>query len=161
MAFCFFFFFFFKFKPLMLTFRDKIYCLWTVHALFMYWTYTIHVFKNIKKWSHGTIHIFKNYFATVFSVFSFSKNNFNPNGPLVWVWIHVSSRCVFLRFFFFRAYMNSNCTVHAHGLLYRDKVHCSCTVYGSHDTIHTFKNYFIIVFLVFSKNKFYPNGLLK
>ena len=27
---------------------------------------------------------------------------------------------------------------------------------GSHDTIHTFKNYFAIVFLVFS-NKQYPN----
>ena len=33
--------------------------------------------------SHNTIHIFKNYFATVFSVFSFSKNKFNPNGPYV------------------------------------------------------------------------------
>ena len=36
---------------------------------------------------------------------------------------------------------------------------------GSHDTIHTFKNYFARVFLVFSfqfqQNKFYPNGPLK
>ena len=30
--------------------------------------------------SHGTIHTFKNYFDTVFSVFSFSNNKFNPNG---------------------------------------------------------------------------------
>ena len=33
--------------------------------------------------SHNTIHILKNYFATVFLVFSFSKNKFNPNGPYV------------------------------------------------------------------------------
>ena len=39
----------------------------------------------IKNGSHDTIHIFKNYFATVYSVsvFSFSKNKLNPNGPLV------------------------------------------------------------------------------
>ena len=41
---------------------------------------TIHVFKNIKNWSHDTIHIFKNYFTIMFSVFSFSNNKFNPNG---------------------------------------------------------------------------------
>ena len=39
--------------------------------------------KNNKNGSHGTIHTFKNYFATVFSVFSFSNNKFNPNGLLV------------------------------------------------------------------------------
>ena len=35
----------------------------------------ISLFNNffIKNWSHGTIHTFKNYFVTVFSVFSFSK----------------------------------------------------------------------------------------
>ena len=33
--------------------------------------------------SHDTIHTFKNYFAIVFSVFSFSKNKFNPNRPLM------------------------------------------------------------------------------
>ena len=33
--------------------------------------------------SHDTIHTFKNYFATVFSVFSFSNSKFNPNGPQV------------------------------------------------------------------------------
>ena len=43
----------------------------------------VHAFKNIKNWSHGTIHTFKIYFATVFSVFSFSKNKFNSNGPLM------------------------------------------------------------------------------
>ena len=37
----------------------------------------------IKNGSHSTIYTFKNYFATVFSVsvFSFSKNKFNPNTP--------------------------------------------------------------------------------
>ena len=39
----------------------------TVHALFS----TVHVLKNIKNESHDTIYTFKNYFATVFSVFSF------------------------------------------------------------------------------------------
>ena len=32
---------------------------------------TVHVFKNIKNGSHGTIHTFKNYFATVFLDFGF------------------------------------------------------------------------------------------
>ena len=35
----------------------------------------------LKMSSHGTIHILKNYFATVFSVFS--KNKLYPNGPLI------------------------------------------------------------------------------
>ena len=33
-----------------------------------------------KKWSHSTIHTFKNYFATVFSVFNFQQNKQYPNG---------------------------------------------------------------------------------
>ena len=39
----------------------------TTYALFI----TVYALKNIKNGSHGTIHIFKNYFATVLSVFSF------------------------------------------------------------------------------------------
>ena len=39
-------------------------------SLFMHCSSTVHVFKNIKNGSHDTIHTFKNYFATVFSVFS-------------------------------------------------------------------------------------------
>ena len=46
------------------------------------------LFNNffIKNGSHDTIHTFKNYFATVFSVsvFSFSKNKLNPNGPIMY-----------------------------------------------------------------------------
>ena len=56
----------------------------TVHALFS----TVYVLKNIKNRSHDTIYTIKNYFATVFSVFSFqfsvfSNNKLNPNGPIV------------------------------------------------------------------------------
>ena len=47
--------------------------------------------KKIKNESHNTIHTFKNYFAIVFSVFSFSNNKFNPNGPNI----------VFILFYFF------------------------------------------------------------
>ena len=36
--------------------------------------------KNTKNGSRGTIYTFKNYFATVFSVFSFSKKKLYPNG---------------------------------------------------------------------------------
>ena len=48
----------------------------TVHrqsALFIYCSYDpqlLYLEKNIKNGSHGTIHTFKNYFATIFSVFN-------------------------------------------------------------------------------------------
>ena len=68
---------------------DKFYCSWqmslfthcfgTVYTLFMGHTATL--LKNIKNGSHGTIYTFKNYFTTVFLVFNFNNNNFNPNGP--------------------------------------------------------------------------------
>ena len=45
-------------------------CFGIVYALFMESTATLFK-KNIKNGSHGTIHTFKNYFATVFSVFNF------------------------------------------------------------------------------------------
>ena len=54
-----------------------------MQALFTHCAYTVYAFKNIKNKSHRTIHTFKNYFATVFSVFNLSKNKFNPNGPYV------------------------------------------------------------------------------
>ena len=47
----------------------------------MHCSSTVHVFKNIKNGSHDTIYTFKNYFATVFLVFSFRKNKLYPNGP--------------------------------------------------------------------------------
>ena len=51
----------------------------TVAALFMRPIATLFK-KYIKNGSHGTIHIFKNYFTIVFSVFNFRKNKFNPDG---------------------------------------------------------------------------------
>ena len=55
-------------------------CFGTVYALFMEPTATL-LKKYIKNRSHGTIHTFKNYFATVFSVFNFQfqQNKFYPN----------------------------------------------------------------------------------
>ena len=88
----FFFFFsfsFFSFMPFMETKFTVHNCSSTVFALLQHCSRTTHgthshfIQKKIKNGSHGTIHTFKNYFATVFSVFSFSKNNFNPNGPKV------------------------------------------------------------------------------
>ena len=76
----FFFFFFFLAREHEVT----VYILFsTVHALFS----TVHVLKNIKNGSHDTIYTFKNYFATVFSVFSFqfsatiSSIQTDPLGP--------------------------------------------------------------------------------
>ena len=48
----------------------------TVHS-------TVHVLKNIKNGFNQYYLQFKNYFITVFSVFSFNNNKFNPNGPIV------------------------------------------------------------------------------
>ena len=59
-----------------LLYRDK-------KSLFTYCSSTVHVFKNIKNRFHDTIYKFKYYFATVFSVFIFSKNKFNLNEPLI------------------------------------------------------------------------------
>ena len=50
---------------------DKFYCLCILYTLFMGPTTTLFR-KNIKNGSHGTIHTFKNYFATVFFSFQFS-----------------------------------------------------------------------------------------
>ena len=55
------------------------------------WVSQITFFINffIKNWSHNIIHKFKNYFATVFLIFSFQfqQNKFYPNRPLVFnIW---------------------------------------------------------------------------
>ena len=49
------------------TVQEKI----TVHILFITVHSIVHALKNIKNESYGTIYIFKNYFVTVLSVFSF------------------------------------------------------------------------------------------
>ena len=71
-------------------------CSWTVAATFDYspvnsvpvhclWVPQTSLFSNffIKNGSHNTIHKFKNYFTTVFSVFNFQfqQNKFYPNEP--------------------------------------------------------------------------------
>ena len=77
-VFSFFFFFFFLVKSAFVDFSTD--------ALFT--DPQITFFSNffIKNESHGTIHTFKNYFTTVFSVsvFSFSKNKLNPNEPYIY-----------------------------------------------------------------------------
>ena len=67
----------------------------TIHVLFRYYSYTVYGThshfiqkKNIKNRSHGTIHTFKNYFVIVFSVFSFSNNKLNSNGPITYLAIN-------------------------------------------------------------------------
>ena len=74
--------FFFFLLPAYVDFSAQKLLLCTVAVLFMYCSNTVHALKNIKNGSHDTFHTFKNYFATVFSVFSFSNNKLNPNGPL-------------------------------------------------------------------------------
>ena len=49
----------------------------TVHTRFS----IVHRLKNLENGTHSTIHTFKNYFATMFSVFSFNKNKLYQNGP--------------------------------------------------------------------------------
>ena len=54
---------------------DWTYCCWKLKTdtLFTHCAYTVHVLKNIKNEFRDTIYTFKNYFATVFSVFSFQQ----------------------------------------------------------------------------------------
>ena len=63
--------FFFFFLPAFVDFGRQYLLLWTVYTLFTHCAYTVHILKNIKNGFHDTIYTFKNYFATVFSVFSF------------------------------------------------------------------------------------------
>ena len=80
----------------------------------------------------------------------------------VWIHIRVCVSMFSLLFFFLVAVMDFSSMNSA-------PVHCSRDLKnslfsnffiknGSHGTIYTFKNYFAIVFSVFSKNKLYPNG---
>ena len=56
-------------------------------SVYCSWNPQISHFSNffIKNGSYDTIHTFKNYFATMFSVliFNFNNNKFNPNKPIV------------------------------------------------------------------------------
>ena len=77
------FFFSFSFSHVCSFYRQILlftHCSNTVYALFMEPTATLFRKKiYIKIGSYGTIYTFKNYFVTVFSVFSFSKNKLYPN----------------------------------------------------------------------------------
>ena len=116
----FFFFGFHAFQEVMwLLFINSSYIGWLFHdeqytrTLFM--DPQISLFSNffIKNKSHGTIHIFKNYFATVFSVFSFQfqQNKFYPNGPVIYqvryIYIYIYFLyCIYLLSFYFYFPMN-------------------------------------------------------
>ena len=69
----------FFFLPAFVDFGKQYLLLWTLYILFTHYAYTVYILKNIKNGSHDTIYTFKNYFATVFSVFN--NNKFNPNTP--------------------------------------------------------------------------------
>ena len=105
----FFFFFFFQAAVVDQDFHEQCFC-----VLFM--DPQITLFSNffIKNESHSTIYTFKNYFVIVFSVsvFSFSKNKLNPNGP------KVNKEFYFMEFFSCVLNMSYNEKVFAINLYY-------------------------------------------
>ena len=75
-------------------FKDKIHYLWTVHALFTHCACTITHLKILKigpmtLFTHLKI-ILLQYFQ--FSIFSFSNNKFNSNGPIKYVYIILATK---------------------------------------------------------------------
>ena len=72
----------------------------------------ITLFSNFffKNGSHNTIYTFKNYFAIVFSVsvFSFSKNKLNLNGPIVseaFPFIHKTTLLFYSKYYYINIYI--------------------------------------------------------
>ena len=83
----FFYFFFIHAQQLLGDSALFMYCSCTIYALFITVCTLFIRKKNIKNGFYGTIYIFKNYFVTVFLVFSFSKNKLYPNGPIIYeIW---------------------------------------------------------------------------
>ena len=81
-----FFFFFFFLSCTCFSFRGQVHCSRTVEHCSCTIHETQNYFiqeKNIKNGSYGTIHTFKNYFTTIFLVFSFQQNKLYLNRPLV------------------------------------------------------------------------------
>ena len=112
-------------------------------ALFIRPTNTFFSKNNFKTRSYGTFNTFKNYFTIIFLIFS---NKWYSNRSLIW-------KVFFARFptiaFFsgFRAlFIRPRSTFFSKNNFKT----------GSYGTFNTFKNYFTIVFLVFS-NKRYLN----
>ena len=93
---------------------DQVNCEQWMHCS---WVPQIPLFSHffIKNGLHGTIHTFKNYFATVFLVlvFNFSKYKLNPNGPFIFasnVYIAANVKLVYSIFWYsssMRAYITS------------------------------------------------------
>ena len=81
---------------------------------------TVILLKNIKNRSHDTIHTFKNYFITIFLVFSFNNN------MSVWIEMIVAFSVSCFPFFSFFLRMNSNLTW----------VYCSLTIHHCSRTIY-------------------------
>ena len=82
-----------------LCFVLRFYFFWGFEQYYLHclWVSQIPFFSHffIKNGFHSTIHTFKNYFATVFSisVFGFSKNKLNPNGTYVTKIIQIKMKC--------------------------------------------------------------------
>ena len=122
-----------------------------INYLILFMRPTVTLLKNIKNRFHDTIHIFKNYFTTIFSVFSFNNN------MSVWIKMIVAFSVSCFSFLFFSCawtVTSHGFTVHAlfitvHALFIT--VHVLKNIKnGSYSTIHTFKNYFASVLSVFS-----------
>ena len=84
---------------------DFVNCEQCILALFMVPQITLFSNFFIKNGSHSTIYTFKNHFAIVFSVsvFSFSKNKFNPNTLLemiLFVFCWLMQSCVRIYIYF-------------------------------------------------------------
>ena len=66
---------------------------------------------HIKNGSHDTIYTFKNYFAIVLSVFSFSNNKLNPNGPIMlylYIWFFfLVCNLTYIKLIYERVYLPS------------------------------------------------------
>ena len=80
------------------------------HALFTGPTNLFFSKTFIKNGSHDTIYIFKNYFAIVFSIFSFYQNKWYPNTPKVFVWQRLFLPTYFTILLIFVTIYGSHCT---------------------------------------------------
>ena len=98
-------------------FVGLVYCLQGSQILF---------FNNffIKNEFYRVIYIFKNYFAIVFSVFSFSKISSIQTDPCVWIHGCVFKRAFFLFFFF---WLSSSYWLSVN-FVYEQYIYCSHTV---------------------------------
>ena len=137
---------------------------WTIHisgSRVLFTRPTNFTFQQlfIKNGSHGIIHIFKYYFTTVFSVFSFHQNKLYLNRSYVLIWVLMKKQRLASAFssssFFFRCtFLWLWCVSSGSHALFTRPTNLFFTKTfiknGSHGTIHIFKNYFVTVFSIFS-----------